>query len=132
MALLPNFSSLLPSGAVVVPVRALPRLAFDHDRIVAFAVEDLRARYREHPDPSGLLEERFTLSQLRGVPEAVLGEELQPSRPPHLRAWRGTHSTANTEISTANGRRMPVATKQVRFTQSHFPSGARSRGEPRK
>ncbi|WP_417555675.1 NUDIX hydrolase [Microbacterium sp.] len=68
----------LPEGALVVPVRALPPLAFDHDRIVASAVEDLRARYREHPDPSGLLDEPFTLSRLRTVHEAVLAEALVP------------------------------------------------------
>lgn len=82
-------ASTLPLEAVVAPVGRLPRLAFDHDRIVAFAVDDLRGQYRERPDPRGLIEEPFTLSRLRALHEAVLGDELQPdtfrrSMLPHL------------------------------------------------
>ncbi len=71
-------ASLLPPDAMLVSVDDLPRLAFDHDHIVAFAVEALRREYRELPDPWGLLGEAFTLSELRGVHEVVLGEELLP------------------------------------------------------
>lgn len=79
----------LPNRALVVDVDALPPLAFDHDRIIAFAVDALRARYREMPDPARLLDEPFTLSRLRAVHEAVLGRGLQPdtfrrSMLPHL------------------------------------------------
>lgn len=58
-------------------------LLFDHDQIVAAAIEDLRERYEiRHryvdvlPDPDGFLPEPFTLHQLRKVHEAVVGEEL--------------------------------------------------------
>lgn len=68
----------LPTGALLVPVNALPPLAFDHDAIVAFAVDDLRSQYAATPDPRGLLEGPFTLSQLREVHEAVLGDTLLP------------------------------------------------------
>lgn len=62
----------------VVPVDALPALTYDHAAIVAFAVEALRADYRRIPDPAGLLGSPFTMSELRGVHEAVAGEALLP------------------------------------------------------
>lgn len=68
----------LPADALVAPVAALPPLAFDHDKIVAFAVEHVRAEYRDVPDPRGLLDEPFTLSRLRALHEAVLRERLLP------------------------------------------------------
>ncbi|MFA4897864.1 MULTISPECIES: NUDIX domain-containing protein [Microbacterium] len=71
-------SGLLPPDAMLVSVDDLPRLAFDHDRIVAFAVDALRREYLERPDPRGLLGDAFTLSELRSVHEVVLGEELLP------------------------------------------------------
>jgi len=59
------------------------RLLFDHDEIVATAVEKLRARYEfryhlrdAYPDPDGFLPEPFTLHQLRKVHEAVIGSDL--------------------------------------------------------
>lgn len=71
-------ASTLPADAVIVPVDALPSLAFDHDRIVSFAVDGLRGCYRTDPDPSVLIAGDFTLSRLRSVHEAVLATRLQP------------------------------------------------------
>lgn len=58
-------------------------LLFDHDQIVAAAVESLRERYEFRyryvnvlPDPDGFLPQPFTLHQLRKVHEAVVGAEL--------------------------------------------------------
>lgn len=58
-------------------------LLFDHDQIVATAVESLRERYEfrhryadTHPDPDSFLPEPFTLHQLRKVHEAVVGAPL--------------------------------------------------------
>lgn len=81
----------LPDDALVVDVRRLPPLAFDHDRIIAFAVDAVRARYADSPDPSALIDGPFTLSRLRAVHEAVLDVELQPdtfrrAMMPHLMA----------------------------------------------
>lgn len=60
------------------PVDDLPPLRYDHDHIVAVAVESLRAEYRSGPDPRGLVSPPFTMTALRLVHEAVLGERLQP------------------------------------------------------
>jgi hypothetical protein len=61
---------------LVLPNRQ-KRLPFDHESIVRLAVDDLRRRYRERPDPARFLPEPFTLLQLRRVHEAVLGHRLQ-------------------------------------------------------
>lgn len=51
----------------------LPRLAFDHDRIVEVAVNRLRSKVRYQPIGFELLPEKFTLSQLQKLYETVLG-----------------------------------------------------------
>lgn len=77
-------AAALPADAFLVAVDDLPALAFDHDRIVAFAVDMLRDQYRDAPDPAGLLEGPFTLRRLRRLHEAVLGERLVPDT---FRRW---------------------------------------------
>ena len=51
-------------------------LLFDHDLIVTEATAAMRERYEHSPDPDGLLERPFTIAELRGVHEAVIGERL--------------------------------------------------------
>ena len=51
-------------------------LLFDHDLIVTEAAVAIRERYEHAPDPNGLLERPFTMADLRGVHEAVIGERL--------------------------------------------------------
>jgi len=55
------------------------RLAFDHARIVAQALESLRAEVSELRFAPGLLEEPFTLGELQAASEAVLGRALDKS-----------------------------------------------------
>lgn len=52
-------------------------LAYDHDSMVATAVRRVRRRYERSPDPLNLARAPYTLSQLRHVHEAVLGEPLK-------------------------------------------------------
>lgn len=54
----------------------LPRLAFDHDAILAAAHERLRAKVRYQPIGFELLPERFTLRQLQHLYEVILDREL--------------------------------------------------------
>lgn len=51
-------------------------LAFDHDEILAAAVERLRARITYSNVAYGLLPDEFTLSDLQAVYESVLGREV--------------------------------------------------------
>ena len=53
----------------------LPALAFDHADILRMAVARLRAKVRYQPIGFELLPERFTLSQLQGLYETILGVE---------------------------------------------------------
>lgn len=61
----------------LMPVDAPGRLPYDHADIIELAVSDVRAHYRERPDPDRLLGEEFTLRDLRLVHETVAGEPLQ-------------------------------------------------------
>jgi len=69
----------LGEGTTVVtrlaPVDRPGELSWDHPRIVRLAKEYIRDRYGVEPDPERLLGPRFTLSELKRVHEAVLGEE---------------------------------------------------------
>ena len=57
------------------------RLPFEHDEIVALAVAELRPRYHCHPDPDGLMGDRFTLLEPCRLNEAIHGRELQRDPP---------------------------------------------------
>ncbi len=63
-------------GEVVLP-EGQRRLPFEQGEIVAYAVAELRQRYRSTLDPERLLPEPFTLSALRRLHEAVEGREWQ-------------------------------------------------------
>lgn len=54
----------------------IARLPYGHAEIVAKAVEWIRAAYAEAPDPGALLEEPFTLKELRDLHEIVGGCSL--------------------------------------------------------
>ena len=64
--------------ARVTPVSEATGMVHGHDDILEFAVARLRADHRGAPDPHGLLPSPFTMSALRGLHEAVLGERLLP------------------------------------------------------
>lgn len=54
----------------------LPRLAFDHDRIIDRAIERLRGKVRYAPIGFELLPPRFTLTQLQRLYEIILTQPL--------------------------------------------------------
>lgn len=68
-----------PDAVQVVAVDDVPQLQFDHDAIVRMAVEEVRGRYRRRPDPEALLDEPFTMRELRHLHAAIAGvAHLQP------------------------------------------------------
>ncbi len=57
----------------------LPRLAFDHNEIVEYALWRLRNKVGYSRIAHGLLADEFTLAELREVYEAILGRRLDPA-----------------------------------------------------
>lgn len=64
------------SDAAWFGVDELPTLAFDHESIVAMALERLRGKVRYRPIGFELLPPKFTLTELQSLYEAVLGTDL--------------------------------------------------------
>jgi ADP-ribose pyrophosphatase YjhB (NUDIX family) len=58
---------------------SLPRLAFDHNQIVDYALWRLRNKVGYSRIAHGLLADEFTLAELREVYESVLGRRLDPA-----------------------------------------------------
>ena len=63
-------------GVYWVNVDECPNLAFDHNEIFKDALQILRDRVRHEPIGFGLLPEKFTLSDLQGLYEAVLNQNF--------------------------------------------------------
>lgn len=58
------------------PVRRLPSLAFENERIIAYAEERLRNKLEYTNVVYSLLPERFTLTEMQRVYETILGEPM--------------------------------------------------------
>jgi 8-oxo-dGTP diphosphatase len=59
-----------------VPIDALPKLAFDHDAVIQYAVSRLRSKVTYTTAMFALLPSTFTLTQLQSAYEAVDGSAL--------------------------------------------------------
>lgn len=57
-------------------IHNLPDLAFDHSKILSYALERLKARLETSPIAFQLLPLKFTLTELQRVYELILGKEL--------------------------------------------------------
>ena len=66
----------MPSDAAWFPVTELPALAFDHRKIVEYAHQRIRNKLNYTNVGFELLPEKFTLTELQLVHEAILGEPL--------------------------------------------------------
>jgi 8-oxo-dGTP diphosphatase len=80
-------------------------LAFDHDEIVGYALGRLRGKIEYGSVAYHFLGERFTLAQLRGVYEAVLGKQLDPAN--FRRQFRSAKDIAPTDEVLQGGRNRP-------------------------
>lgn len=77
LALVPDLPEPAGRGAWH-PVAKATGLAFDHGRILADAVERARAKLEYTTLAASFCPPEFTVSQLRGIYEAVWGTELDP------------------------------------------------------
>jgi len=81
LALSPREKLTLKAGsdakeAKFFPVDKLPKLAFDHNKIINYALERLKWKLTYSNIAKFLLPEKFTLTQLQKVYEIILGKKL--------------------------------------------------------
>lgn len=93
------------------------RLAFDHSRIVAYAVARLRAKVGWADVADRLLGETFTLAQLREVHEAILGHALDQANFRRTMLARGGLQDTG-EVLTGGRNRPPKLYRAVESTQN--------------
>lgn len=72
-------SGLAPENVSWFAVPDLPPLAFDHDKIVGYALWRLRNKVGYSRVAHGFLPEEFTLAELREAYGAILGRHLDPA-----------------------------------------------------
>ena len=94
-----------PENVEWFDVDALPTLAFDHNRIVEYALDRLRNKVGYSRIAAGLLPDEFTLTELREVYETVLGQRLDPSN--FRRLLEGSDELVPTE-SFRTGKHRPA------------------------
>lgn len=106
-------------------------LAFDHDDIIAYALERLRSKIEYGSVAFHFLGERFTLAELRRVYEAVLGRQLDPANfRRHLRSAKDIAVTEDVLRGSPNrpsrlyrytGPQSPVPTSTDATTRGSTP-----------
>ena len=84
---------------------ALPALAFDHNKIVAYALWRLRTKMEYSRIAQAFLGTSFTLAQLRGVHEAVLLRPLDPAN--FRRSMEASGTLIDTGERVAGARHRP-------------------------
>lgn len=66
------------AAAAWFDITELPALAFDHDQMLEVARSSLRQRIETSDLAMGFLGERFTVSDVQGVYETIMGDQLDP------------------------------------------------------
>ena len=99
------------------------RLAFDHGRILADAVERARSKLEYSPLGAAFCGEEFTIAQLRAVYEAVWGTRLDP-RNFHRKATGNPGFLEDTGQMTAGDAGRPAALFRL------APAARSAAGEP--
>ncbi|WP_231979755.1 NUDIX hydrolase [Tessaracoccus coleopterorum] len=104
LGLVPTMSDPeLPEHATWSPVDRLRRLAFDHDHVVADAVERLRGKLSYTNLGFALMPGEFTIAELRDAYVAALGREVAPTNLQRVLTRRG-QLVATGELTPAGAR----------------------------
>ena len=90
-----------------------PRMAFDHPSLIAQVVQATRSAVADLNYPEGFVPERFTLSQLQGLSEQVLGRGLDKSSFRRKLRERGLVQAIDGEFTTGEKSR-PAALYRLR------------------
>ncbi len=94
------------SEATWFPVKRLPTLAFDHQRIVEYALERLRNKINYTTVGFQLLPRQFTLTELQGSYEVILSQRLDKRN--FRRKMLQLGILKGTREFQANGRQRPA------------------------
>ena len=94
------------SDASWFPVKRLPGLAFDHRRIIEYALERLRNKINYTTVGFQLLPRQFTLTELQGSYEVILGQRLDKRN--FRRKMLQLGILKGTSEFKANGRQRPA------------------------
>ena len=94
------------SEASWFPVKRVPRLAFDHNRIIGYALERLRNKINYTTVGFQLLPRRFTLTELQRSYEVILGQRLDKRN--FRRKMLQLRILKSTTEFKANGRQRPA------------------------
>jgi len=103
------------------PADDLPRLAFDHNAVVEYALWRLRNKVEYAHVAYRVLGDTFTMAQLRGVYEAILGRQLDPAN--FRRHVEATGTIVPTAHRLTGGRHRPP-----RLYTCHATIGGLARG----
>ncbi|RLP70135.1 NUDIX hydrolase [Mycetocola reblochoni] len=110
-----------------VPADALTGLAFDHDRIVAYALWRLRSKLEYSQVAHALVGELFTLAELRSVYESILGSPLDPAN--FRRHVEASGVIEATEQYRTGGRHRPARLYRTRRDVRMADDGPLSEGQ---
>lgn len=94
----------------------IPALAFDHDRILRYALDTLRRQIHFEPIGFELLPERFTLTQLQHLYEAVLGVSFDRRNFYHKMMKLGLLTDTGETETKANG----LVAKLLTFNHENY------------
>jgi len=103
-----RLSGRFPDRTRLVPVDAPGDLVYDHTEMIDRALADMRARYKDTPDPDHLLGDTFTLRQLRFLHAAVAGEPIGPEALDTFRRHMQKHLDPTEELDAGDGRGRPA------------------------
>jgi 8-oxo-dGTP diphosphatase len=106
------------------PADHLPELAFDHNRIVEYALWRLRTKVEYARIAHAFLGETFTLTQLREVHEAVLQKALDPAN--FRRTIESSGSVIDTGLRVDGAPHRPPRLYRYNDTAPASPNRARS------
>jgi 8-oxo-dGTP diphosphatase len=105
-----------------------PSLAFDHDRILDYAIWRLRNKVSYSRIAQAFLGDRFTLAELRSVHEAVLGRRLDPAN--FRRQIAQSDAILPTDETTSGGRHRPARLYRSNPDRAFADNGPLERQEP--
>ena len=71
-----NLDTALPLSPSWIELDSVPNLAFDHNQILENSINKLRRDFLRKQEWSNLMPEKFTLSELQTLIEAVLGYKM--------------------------------------------------------